>query len=76
MAAPPPSPSPTAASLSSPGAAAANRSAPPSARSPQQWSFYQFSQGDLSVEEYCRQMKGLADSLRDLGGPVADRTWC
>jgi hypothetical protein len=26
------------------------------------------------VGEYCRQMKGLADSLRDLGEPVADRT--
>jgi hypothetical protein len=36
--------------------------------------FHLFSQGDLSVGEYCRQMKGLADSLRDLGKPVADRT--
>jgi hypothetical protein len=26
------------------------------------------------VGEYCRQMKGLTDSLRDLGEPVADRT--
>jgi hypothetical protein len=26
------------------------------------------------VDEYCRQMKGMADSLRDLGEPVADRT--
>jgi hypothetical protein len=26
------------------------------------------------VGEYCRQMKGLADSLRNLGEPVADRT--
>jgi hypothetical protein len=26
------------------------------------------------VGEYCRQMKGMADSLRDLGEPVADRT--
>jgi hypothetical protein len=26
------------------------------------------------VGEYCRQMKGLADSLRDLGEPVANRT--
>jgi hypothetical protein len=24
--------------------------------------------------EYCRQMKGLADSLRDFGEPVVDRT--
>jgi hypothetical protein len=36
--------------------------------------FHLFSQGDLSVGEYCRQMKGLADSLRDLGEPVADHT--
>ncbi|XP_008656841.2 uncharacterized protein [Zea mays] len=36
--------------------------------------FHLFSQGDLSVGEYCRQMKGMADSLRDLGEPVADRT--
>jgi hypothetical protein len=26
------------------------------------------------VREYCRQMKGLADSLRDLGEPVVERT--
>jgi hypothetical protein len=36
--------------------------------------FHQFSQGDLSVGEHCRQMKGLADSLLGLGEPVADRT--
>jgi hypothetical protein len=36
--------------------------------------FHLFSQGDLSVDEYCRQMKGMADSLRDLGEPVDDRT--
>jgi hypothetical protein len=36
--------------------------------------FHQFSQGDLDVGEYCPQMKGLADSLRDLDEPVADRT--
>jgi hypothetical protein len=36
--------------------------------------FHQFSHGDLSVEEYRRQMKGMVDSLRDLGEPVADRT--
>jgi hypothetical protein len=36
--------------------------------------FHLFSQGDLSVGEYCCQMKGLADSLRDLGEPVVDRT--
>jgi hypothetical protein len=36
--------------------------------------FHLFSQGDLSVDEYCHQMKSMADSLRDLGEPVADRT--
>jgi hypothetical protein len=36
--------------------------------------FLQFSQGDLSVEEYCRQMKGMADYLRGLGERVADHT--
>jgi hypothetical protein len=36
--------------------------------------FHLFSQGDLFVVEYCCQMKGMADSLRDLGEPVADRT--
>jgi hypothetical protein len=36
--------------------------------------FHQFSQGDLSVGEYCRQMKGMVDSLRDLGKPIVDRT--
>jgi hypothetical protein len=36
--------------------------------------FHQFSQGDLSVGEYCCQMKGMADSLRDLGEPIVDRT--
>jgi hypothetical protein len=36
--------------------------------------FHLFSQGDLSMGEYYRQMKGLADSLRDLGEPVVDRT--
>jgi hypothetical protein len=36
--------------------------------------FHLFSQGDLSVGEYCRHMKGLADSLCDLSKPVGDRT--
>jgi hypothetical protein len=36
--------------------------------------FHLFSQGDLSMDEYCHQMKGMADSLRDLDEPVADRT--
>jgi hypothetical protein len=30
--------------------------------------------GGLSVGEHCRQMKGMSDSLRDLGEQVADRT--
>ena len=29
--------------------------------------------GDLSVSEFCHQMKGMADSLGDLGWPVEDR---
>jgi hypothetical protein len=37
--------------------------------------FHQFSHGDLSVGECCCQMKGMADSLRDLSEPVADRTF-
>jgi hypothetical protein len=36
--------------------------------------FHQFSQGDLSVGEYYRHMNGLADSLRDRGESVANRT--
>ena len=32
-----------------------------------------FQQGDLSVGEYCRWMKGMADALHDLGCPVSDR---
>jgi hypothetical protein len=32
-----------------------------------------FVQGDLSVSEYCRKMKTMANSLGDLGGPVEDR---
>ena len=31
-------------------------------------------QGDLNVNDYCRKMKSMADDLRDLGEPVADRT--
>ena len=30
--------------------------------------------GDLSISEYCRRMKGMIDSLRDLGRLVADHT--
>jgi hypothetical protein len=36
-------------------------------------SFRTFVQGDLSVGEFCRRMKGMADSLGDLGWPVEDR---
>jgi hypothetical protein len=36
--------------------------------------FHQFSHGDFSVGEYCCQMKGMTDSLCDLGEPVVDRT--
>jgi hypothetical protein len=36
--------------------------------------FRTFSQGDLSVVDYCRQYKRKAQDLRDLGEPVSDRT--
>lgn len=36
--------------------------------------FRNFSQGDLSVTDYCRRLKGMADALGDLGKPVQDRT--
>jgi uncharacterized membrane protein YgcG len=35
--------------------------------------FRTFVQGDLSVSEYCRKMKTMADSLGNLGCPVEDR---
>jgi len=38
-------------------------------------SFRSFKQGDLSVGEYCRKMKGMADALHDLGCPVSDRVF-
>jgi hypothetical protein len=31
-------------------------------------------QGDLSITEYCRRLKMIADQLADLGEPVRDRT--
>jgi hypothetical protein len=34
--------------------------------------FRNFVQGDLSVTEYCRKFKGMADALADLGSPVDD----
>jgi hypothetical protein len=36
--------------------------------------FRTFSQGDLSVVDYCRQYKHKAQDLRDLGEPISDRT--
>jgi hypothetical protein len=35
--------------------------------------FCNFVQGDLSVSEYCRKFKTMADGLADLGSPVEDR---
>src|SRR6185312_3001125 len=31
--------------------------------------FRTFEQGDLSIGEFCRRMKGMADALHDLGDP-------
>jgi hypothetical protein len=35
--------------------------------------FRAFKQGDLSVSDYCRQMKGMADDLCALGETIIDR---
>jgi hypothetical protein len=35
--------------------------------------FHTFVQGDLSVNEYCRKFKAMADGLADLGAPVEDQ---
>jgi hypothetical protein len=35
--------------------------------------FRTFVQGDLSVSEYCRKFKTMADGLADLGSPIEDR---
>jgi hypothetical protein len=35
--------------------------------------FRTFVQGDLSINEYCRKFKAMADSLADFGAPVEDR---
>jgi hypothetical protein len=35
--------------------------------------FRNFVQGDLSVSEYCRKFKAMANGLADLGSPVEDR---
>jgi hypothetical protein len=34
--------------------------------------FRQLTQGDLSVDEYCRQMKTMVDTFRTLGAPITD----
>jgi hypothetical protein len=34
--------------------------------------FHNFVQGDLTVSEYCRKFKNMADALADLGSPVDD----
>jgi hypothetical protein len=36
--------------------------------------FHAFTQGDLTVADYCRRFKKMADQLADLGSPVQDRT--
>lgn len=36
--------------------------------------FCNFVQGNLTVTEYCRKLKSMADGLADLGHPVEDRT--
>ncbi|XP_066323883.1 uncharacterized protein [Miscanthus floridulus] len=36
--------------------------------------FRTFVQGDLSIDDYCRRLKAMADQLADLGEPVRDRT--
>ena len=36
-------------------------------------SFRTFVQGNLSISDFCRRMKGMADSLDDLGWPMEDR---
>ena len=33
-----------------------------------------FKQGDLSITDYCRRLKTMADQLGNLGEPVSDRT--
>jgi hypothetical protein len=35
--------------------------------------FRTFVQGDLSINEYCRKFKAMADGLADLGAPVEDQ---
>jgi hypothetical protein len=35
--------------------------------------FRTFVKRDLSINEYCRKFKAMADSLADLGAPIEDR---
>jgi hypothetical protein len=35
--------------------------------------FRAFKQGNLSVSDYCRRMKGMTDDLRALGETITDR---
>jgi hypothetical protein len=35
--------------------------------------FCNFLQGDLSVSDYCRKMKSVANTLADLGCAISDR---
>jgi hypothetical protein len=35
--------------------------------------FRHFCQGDLSITDYCKRFKNMADALGELGGPVTDR---
>jgi hypothetical protein len=36
--------------------------------------FHTLSQGTLSIDDYCRKMKSMADALADLGEPINDHT--
>jgi hypothetical protein len=36
--------------------------------------FRAFSQGDLSIIDYCRRFKRMAEDLRDLGQPISEET--
>ena len=36
--------------------------------------FRTLSQGILSIDDYCRKMKSMADALADFGEPINDRT--
>jgi hypothetical protein len=36
--------------------------------------FRTLTQGVLSVDDFCRKLKGMADALADLGEPINDHT--